>query len=204
MSTLAVYDPPMCCSTGVCGPAVDPILPRFAADLDWLGQQGVIVTRYNLAQQPGAFAQNPLVRGALQEKGNACLPLILVDDRIVRSGAYPSRDELLGFLGISGVLLKTVTLDSPEVKELIAIGAAIAANCLACFKFHHTRATELGVPLGDIATAVDIALAVKKTADEHVVQLADKTLFPEEDRLAVEAPSRGGPDSRSSSGPCCG
>ena len=31
MTHLQVFDPPMCCSTGVCGPQVDPELPRFAA-----------------------------------------------------------------------------------------------------------------------------------------------------------------------------
>ena len=39
MAKLTVYDPPMCCSTGVCGPAVDPVLPRVTADLDWLKRQ---------------------------------------------------------------------------------------------------------------------------------------------------------------------
>jgi len=38
---IEVYDPPMCCSTGVCGPAIDPVLPRFAADLEWLKGRGV-------------------------------------------------------------------------------------------------------------------------------------------------------------------
>ncbi|HRX83200.1 MAG TPA: arsenic metallochaperone ArsD family protein, partial [Pirellulaceae bacterium] len=36
MAKIEIYDKPMCCSTGICGPEVDPILPRFAADLDWL------------------------------------------------------------------------------------------------------------------------------------------------------------------------
>ena len=81
MTKLAVYDPPMCCSTGVCGPAVDPVLPRVTADLDWLKRQGVQVERYNLAQQPQAFASNPMVMAALREHGNDCLPLILVDGR---------------------------------------------------------------------------------------------------------------------------
>lgn len=26
---IEVFDPPMCCSSGVCGPAVDPVFPRF-------------------------------------------------------------------------------------------------------------------------------------------------------------------------------
>jgi len=55
MKNLQVYDKPMCCSTGVCGPQVDPVLPRFAADLDWLKSQGNEVERFNLAQQPMAL-----------------------------------------------------------------------------------------------------------------------------------------------------
>jgi len=94
MTKLAVYDPPMCCSTGVCGPAVDPILPRVTADLDWLKRQGVEVERYNLAQQPHAFASNPTVTAALREHGNDCLPLILVEGVIVSRGTYPDRHGL--------------------------------------------------------------------------------------------------------------
>ncbi len=56
MPVVRVFDPPMCCSTGVCGPSVDPDLARFSADLDWLKKEGVRVERYNLSQEPGAFA----------------------------------------------------------------------------------------------------------------------------------------------------
>ncbi|XXU25156.1 arsenic metallochaperone ArsD family protein [Sorangium sp. So ce887] len=63
--TLRVFDPAMCCSTGVCGPSVDPELARFAADVDWLQKQGVTVERYNLSQQPSAFAGTPAVKEAL-------------------------------------------------------------------------------------------------------------------------------------------
>jgi hypothetical protein len=100
MSKIAVFEPAMCCSTGVCGPSVDPVLPRFAADLDWLRRQGVEVERFNLAQQPADFAANAAVVGALQEFGNESLPLILVDDRIVSRGSYPERDELARLAGI--------------------------------------------------------------------------------------------------------
>ena len=70
MTDIQVFDPPMCCSTGVCGPAVDPVLPRFSADLDWLRSQGVGVERYSLSQQPGAFAENDVVQHALSSEGN--------------------------------------------------------------------------------------------------------------------------------------
>lgn len=56
MASVKVFDPAMCCSTGVCGPSVDPKLVRFAADLDWLRSKEAGVERYNLAQQPAAFA----------------------------------------------------------------------------------------------------------------------------------------------------
>jgi Arsenical resistance operon protein ArsD len=100
MPTVRVFDPPMCCSTGVCGPSVDPELARFTADLDWLKKQGVQVERYNLSQQPGAFASNGVVKDALTARGNDCLPLVVVDERIAVEGAYPSRDTLAALAGV--------------------------------------------------------------------------------------------------------
>lgn len=91
---LEVFDPAMCCSTGVCGPGVDPDLARFAADLSWLGEQGVEVERFNLAQQPQAFVTSAAAKAALQEHGDQALPLLVLDGKPVSHGTYPSRDEL--------------------------------------------------------------------------------------------------------------
>ena len=99
MVVLRVFDPPMCCSTGVCGPKVNPALARFAADLNWLKSQGVRVERFNLVQQPDAFAKDSVVEQMLTKVGAECLPLILVDGRVVSQGAYPSREELTAFDG---------------------------------------------------------------------------------------------------------
>lgn len=95
MKTIQVYDKPMCCSTGVCGPQVDPVLPRFAADLDWLKAQGNRVERFNLAQQPAAFVENKDIHALLSTEGTDCLPVIVVDGRIVSRREYPPR-EMLG------------------------------------------------------------------------------------------------------------
>jgi len=100
MKRLEVFDPPMCCSTGVCGPTVDPALVRFTGDLHWLANQRIAVERYNLAQQPQAFAATAVVKSALQEHGNECLPLILLDGSIVSEGRYPTRDELARLAGV--------------------------------------------------------------------------------------------------------
>ena len=94
MKTVQIYDKPMCCSTGVCGPQVDPVLPRFAADLAWLKSQGHTVERYNLAQQPMAFTSSPGVKLLLETEGIDCLPLIAINGQIVSQREYPSRETL--------------------------------------------------------------------------------------------------------------
>jgi Arsenical resistance operon protein ArsD len=93
MKTIQVYDPPMCCSTGVCGPTIDPILPQFAGFLHQLKSHGVQVERYNLAQQPLAFVQNPAVKAFLNAQGAEKLPLIFIDGELALQGAYPDHDK---------------------------------------------------------------------------------------------------------------
>ena len=93
MKHIQVYDPAMCCSTGVCGPEVDPALPRFAGLLAQLGGAGVKVERYNLAQQPLAFVQNPAVKALLDTDGTDALPAIFIDGELALKGAYPDLDQ---------------------------------------------------------------------------------------------------------------
>jgi hypothetical protein len=94
MTTLLVFDPALCCSTGICGPEVDDALVRFAADVEWLKGRGVDVRRYNLAQEAGAFAEHRVVQRALMEQGVDCLPLLVLEGEVVAQGAYPDRSEL--------------------------------------------------------------------------------------------------------------
>lgn len=101
MTRIDVFDPPLCCSSGVCGPDVDPRLAAFAADVDWLVSQGVTVTRHNLAQEPQAFVANTVVQQALVSHGPACLPLVVVNGEIAGRGAYPRRDELARLAGLA-------------------------------------------------------------------------------------------------------
>ena len=63
MTTIQVFDPALCCSTGVCGVETDQALITFAADVDWAKQNGAQIERFNLAQQPMAFADNATVEG---------------------------------------------------------------------------------------------------------------------------------------------
>jgi hypothetical protein len=100
LNTLQIFDPAMCCSTGVCGPEVDTKLVQFAADLDWLKSQGVIVQRHNLSQNPAAFVENEAVKTALTEKGEAALPILLLNGKVAVTGRYPERGELVGLLNL--------------------------------------------------------------------------------------------------------
>ena len=69
MSTIQIFDPALCCSSGVCGQDVDARLVQASADIDWAKGLGAQVERFNLAQQPMAFAQNEAVRGFLERSG---------------------------------------------------------------------------------------------------------------------------------------
>ena len=99
MSTIEIFEPALCCSTGVCGPDVPQELVTFSADLDWLRSQGTEVGRFNLASEPVAFAGKPAVLDFLQVSGSEGLPLVLVNGAVAMAGRYPSRAELARWAG---------------------------------------------------------------------------------------------------------
>lgn len=100
MPKLEVFDPPLCCATGICGPSVDPALLKFAGALAWLRRQGVVIERRNLAQDPEAFAACEPVKRLLDERGESVLPVTLVDGRVLATGAYPSKEEIAAATGV--------------------------------------------------------------------------------------------------------
>lgn len=193
--TVRVYDPPMCCSSGVCGPSVDPALVRFASDLEWLSVQGIPVERFNLAQTPGAFAADPAVTRLLEEKGDGALPAILVGEDVKSSGRYPDRAEMAHWLGLEPPQPSLVT---EAVAELVAIGASIASNCEPCFRFHFDKARKLGVSKEDMLRAVDVAQAVKETPARAVLELAERYL------VGGKVPVADPPESKEEGTGCCG
>lgn len=104
MKKIQVFDPALCCSSGVCGVEVDQKLVTFAADVDWAKQNGALIERFNLAQQPLAFAENAVVKGLLERTGQDALPVTLVDGELALAGRYPSRDELTRWTGKTPVV----------------------------------------------------------------------------------------------------
>ena len=196
MAKVEVFDPPMCCSTGVCGPSVDPALAAFAADLSWLADQGVEVERHTLSQEPQAFAERDLVRELLAERGDDALPAVLVDGELASSGRYPSRQALSSWsLGAAPSALGAVTA------ELVAIGAAIGANCEPCFKYHYNEARRLGVGSETMAAAVRVAQTVKDTPARSMSDLAAKLLGAE---VTAAQPADAGPSTSTAADPATG
>lgn len=108
-SRVELFEPAMCCETGVCGPSVDQALIDLREDLRWAATQGAEVARHNLSSDPDAFVANPKVTGLMAAFGEQALPAVVVNGDIVLHGRYPSRDELAGFLTKSPVGLEMVS-----------------------------------------------------------------------------------------------
>lgn len=94
-----VFDPAMCCSTGLCGPGVDAALLTLARDLRWLQAAGVTVERFGLAQQPEAFTKSAVVSELMETGIDSALPATLVNGKLLLHGAYPTRELLVSALG---------------------------------------------------------------------------------------------------------
>ena len=100
MKKIRIYEPAMCCSTGVCGVSVDPELLRMSSLVEKLDKKGIDIKRFNLNSAPQEFVENKKVNKILNEKGEEILPLTMVDDEIIKSGAYPSNEEFEEILSL--------------------------------------------------------------------------------------------------------
>jgi arsenite methyltransferase len=107
-----LFEPAMCCQTGVCGPSVDQQLIDVREDVRWAEAQGAAVSRHNLSSDPDAFVANPKVTGLMAAFGDAALPALVVDGEIAVHGRYPSRDELARLLGAQAQPLEMVGGDA--------------------------------------------------------------------------------------------
>ena len=120
--TLKVYDPAMCCPTGVCGPNIDSALVEFAGAVKTAAEKGILVERFNLAQQPQAFVENAQVKKHLAELGHTKLPFIYIDDQLKLSGRYPSAQELFIFLGMEEKSAVTPGKEDPTPFVVLSAG----------------------------------------------------------------------------------
>jgi arsenite-transporting ATPase len=114
MSKIEVFEPALCCATGVCGEDVDQQLVTFSADMDYIRSQGGDIARYNLASEPQAFATNGAATAFLHVSGSAGLPLILVDGVTAMTGRYPDRAQLANWAGLDAPSAAGISLGITE------------------------------------------------------------------------------------------
>ena len=101
MKKLALYETALCCSTGVCGPSVDEDLLRITGVMKQVKvAEGVMMVRYNLASNPNSFVRNQNVIDTMQNEGQDSLPITVLDGEIVKTGAYPTNEEISEYLNI--------------------------------------------------------------------------------------------------------
>jgi sulfur carrier protein ThiS len=105
---IEIYDPAMCCSTGVCGPSVDPELVRIQESLRQIRKQApeAKIERYGLSADPQAFVANTTVAELLKSEGPECLPVVIVDGTVISKGRYPGDEQLQTILKQSGLDVK--------------------------------------------------------------------------------------------------
>ncbi|MEI7579865.1 MAG: arsenite efflux transporter metallochaperone ArsD [bacterium] len=98
VKTIYIYDPPMCCSSGVCGPNPDPILISFQDTITKLKAEGIIIERYVITQAPEKFKENPQVMAIIQKEQLSVLPITFCNNEVVLKGKYPTYDECKKFI----------------------------------------------------------------------------------------------------------
>ena len=118
MKKMIIFEPAMCCSTGVCGPGVDRNLLRVSTVINILKDKNIVVTRYNLSSDPQAFVDNKVINEMLNCDGVDFLPATIVDGKVVKTKEYPTNDEFCKLLEIPDGSIKTkMQIKKPNSNE---------------------------------------------------------------------------------------
>jgi hypothetical protein len=116
MKKMIIFDPAMCCSTGVCGPSVNKELLRVATVINTLKNKGVLIERYNLTNNPQIFVDNKQINQILNTSGVKSLPVTMIDGVVVKEGKYPTNEEFCSLLEIPASYLQ-VNIKKPNMKK---------------------------------------------------------------------------------------
>jgi len=99
VATVELFEPPMCCPTGVCGPTQDQTLLDLQETIRSLQTMGVRVVRFQPGSHPNEFGKNEEVMRAIRDRRLAALPITVVNGVLLKCGAYPSLHEIEDALG---------------------------------------------------------------------------------------------------------
>ena len=101
MRKIEIFDPAMCCPTGICGPSIDPELIRISVAVNNLKNKGIDIVRYNLGNEPDAFVANEIIRKLLTEKGPYVQPVVLDDGEVIKEKGYKTNAEIAELTGMT-------------------------------------------------------------------------------------------------------
>jgi hypothetical protein len=93
-----IYDPPMCCPTGLCGPTLDQTLLDVSDMILTLEADGIAVERYQMTTSPQKFMTNMEIMRLVREQQMAALPITAVNGQVIKVGAYPTLSEVQTYL----------------------------------------------------------------------------------------------------------
>ena len=91
---IEIFDPPMCCPTGMCGPTIDQTLLDVSEMIAKLQSVGLQVERYQMSTHPNVFIGNAAVMKLIREKQMAALPITIVRGKVIAEGNYPKLAEI--------------------------------------------------------------------------------------------------------------
>jgi len=97
-TTVEIYDPPMCCPTGLCGPTLDQMLLDVSDMILTLEEDGIAVERYQMTTNPQKFMTNMEIMRLVREQQMAALPITAVNGQVIKVGAYPTLNEVHTYL----------------------------------------------------------------------------------------------------------
>jgi glutaredoxin len=106
MKEIKIYDPALCCPTGLCGVNIDPELMRIAVVVETLKRKGISIERFNLRDHPQVYVANKVINDFLMKEGAEKLPVTTVDGKVEITGAYPTNAQIAEWLGIDNLELR--------------------------------------------------------------------------------------------------
>ncbi len=95
---IKVFEPPMCCSSGMCGPVPDESVVNFNALTKKIEADGHKIKRFTLNQGAADFEAETQVMAVLEDEQLKALPMTVINGRIMKKGAYPTHEEILSWL----------------------------------------------------------------------------------------------------------
>jgi hypothetical protein len=100
MKELVIFEGPMCCSTGICGPNPDKELIDINETLKKLAEEykSLKITRASMSFNPQLFLQTAEIKDLVKANGPAILPITMLNGKIVKKEKYPKYAELKSFI----------------------------------------------------------------------------------------------------------